>query len=328
MKAARISVVVPAYNVGPWLGQCLDSLLSQTYKNLEIIVVNDGSTDDTGAVLADYAARNPSIIVIEQENSGVTTARLRGVSVASGEWIGFCDGDDQVDPDMFARLMENAKAYDVDISHCGFRLEYPDGRVEPHFGTGAVKLQDRQTALRDLLEERIVEPSLCSKLFRRSLFAGLEQKMDPTLKNNEDMLMNFYLFSQGEKAVFEDVCLYHYQIHPGSASRRRLNACLIYDPIRVRQIILERCPEEVQTDARRALARMCLLSYRQLVLEKDERYQKDIQAVRALIGQQRPFVSVLPKRNGLLIRLICVAPWVFDCAYRVFARLTEKEGAV
>lgn len=94
MKAARISVVVPAYNVGPWLGQCLDSLLSQTYKNLEIIVVNDGSTDGTGAVLADYAARNPSIIVIEQENSGVTTARLRGVSAASGEWIGFCDGDD------------------------------------------------------------------------------------------------------------------------------------------------------------------------------------------------------------------------------------------
>lgn len=324
MKAARISVVVPAYNVGPWLGQCLDCLLSQTYKNLEIIVVNDGSTDDTGAVLADYAARNPSIIVIEQENSGVTTARLRGVSAASGEWIGFCDGDDQVDPDMFARLMENAKAYDVDISHCGFRLEYPDGRVEPHFGTGAVKLQDRQTALRDLLEERIVEPSLCSKLFRRSLFAGLEQKMDPTLKNNEDMLMNFYLFSQGEKAVFEDVCPYRYRVRMGSASRSKVSAQKVQDPLRVRKRILAECGEELRDTAAAALLRHALHGYANLAIAGDRQLNDYLRTVRQEICDHPEGLRLLSPRNRLLCRMICLCPGLMWLAFRCYGLLGGK----
>lgn len=325
MKEGWISVVVPAYNAGPWLGACLDSLLAQTYPNLEIIVVNDGSTDNTGAVLAEYADKNSNIVAINQENGGVTAARLRGVSAASGDWIVFCDGDDLVDKRMYEVLLKNALSHQAEISHCGFRVDYPDGRQALMHGSGLVKVQDRQTALRDLLEERIVEPSLCSKLFRKELFAGLEEKMDKTVKNNEDMLMNFFLFSRAEKAVFEDVCLYHYRIHPGSASRRRLDKHLIYDPIRVRQIILDCCTEAVEPDARRALARMCLVSYRQLIWEDDPIYRDDIRKVRELISQQKPFVSLLSKRNGFLVCLIGTAPWAFDFAYRIYARLTGKE---
>lgn len=324
MMEELISVVVPAYNCAPWLPGCLDSLLEQTYRNLEIIVVNDGSTDETFQVMEAYAAKDSRIRCIHKENGGVASARLRGVRDAKGQWIGFADGDDVLELQMLERLMGNAKAYNADISHCGFREIWPDGRVVCKQGSGLLKEQDRATALRDLLEESIVEPSLCTKLFRKTLFEGLVEKVPAGLRNNEDMLINFFLFSQAKKAVLEDVCLYNYLIHPGSVSRRKLTGYLIYDPIRVRQLILESCDPELKDDARRALARMCLVSYRQLAMEKGREYDDDRKKVRQIIRQQLPCCKILPKRNAVLIKLISTAPWVFDTLYPPFERMFRK----
>ena len=118
MEGETISVIIPAYNVAPWLPRCLDSVLAQTYSKLEIIVVDDGSADNTRQVMEDYAARDGRIRPIFKENGGVTSARLAGVAAATGEWVGFADGDDAIDPDMYRHLLENAHAYGADISHC------------------------------------------------------------------------------------------------------------------------------------------------------------------------------------------------------------------
>ena len=99
MEGETISVIIPAYNVAPWLPRCLDSVLAQTYSKLEIIVVDDGSADNTRQVMEDYAARDGRIRPIFKENGGVTSARLAGVAAVTGEWIGFADGDDAIDPD-------------------------------------------------------------------------------------------------------------------------------------------------------------------------------------------------------------------------------------
>lgn len=327
MHGDLISVIVPAYNNAPWLPRCLDSLLAQTYPNMEILVVNDGSTDDTIAALEAYTAGSSRIRAIHQENGGVTRARLRGVAEAKGDWIGFVDGDDEVEPQMYARLLDNAKTHKADISHCGFQVIDPDGQVSYLHNTQILCRQDRLTALRDLLEERIVEPSLCTKLFKRSLFDDLENKMDASIKNNEDMLMNYYLFEKADTAVFEDVCPYHYLLRRGSASRSRLNRHIVYDPIRVRQRILDTCIPEMREDAHRALARMCLVSYRQLVMEKGKEYAQDRIEVRRLIAQQLPYVDLLPKRNALLVKMISTIPWAFDLTYAVYDRLTNKRKA-
>ena len=102
-----ISIIIPAYNIQDYLGATLDSVLAQTYENLEIIVVNDGSRDNTADVIDSYAARDRRIKAIHKENGGVTSARLRGVAEATGAYIGFVDGDDYIEPQMYARLMEN-----------------------------------------------------------------------------------------------------------------------------------------------------------------------------------------------------------------------------
>ena len=324
MTDELISVVVPAYNCAPWLPRCLDSLLNQTYSNLEIVVVNDGSSDNTGEVLDDYASRHSQIKAVHQKNAGDCAARLSGVDAACGEWIGFVDSDDEVEPQMYAFLKENADKYDADISHCGYKVIYPDGHIDYRQNSGLLKVQDHETGLRDLLEDKIVEMGVCSKLYRKSLFEGIRQWMDLSIVINGDMLMNYYLFSRADKAVLEDVCPYHYLIRFGSASRRKLNERLIYDPIRVRQMILDGCEPALKEDARRALARMCLVSYRLLAMERDPEYKAHRMQVRAEIKRQLPYCNILPRRNALLVKLISRTPWVFDMLYPPFARLLQK----
>ena len=324
MENVLVSVVVPAYNNAPWLPRCLDSLLSQTHRNLEILVVDDGSTDDTRQVLQEYTSRDPRVVAIHKANGGVTSARLRGVSAAHGEWIGFVDADDEAHPQMYARLLENAREYGAQISHCGYQVIHPDGRVEYLHNTKVLRPQDNTTGLRDLLEDKLVEPGLCSKLFRRELFRGLEEKMDLTIRNNEDLLMNYYLFSAAKASVFEDVCYYHYLIRKGSASRRKLNEHMIFNPIRVREIIMEDVPEELRDDARRSFVQACLAIYGQLVLEKDAAYGTYRRQVREIIVRQKECCPVLSRRNALLVRMIDVSPWLFRILYPVYAKLTGR----
>ena len=308
MTQERISVVVPAYNVADWLPRCLDSLRAQTHEALEIIVVNDGSTDGTAAVADCYAAKDGRIRVIHKENGGVTSARLRGAEEATGQWLGFADGDDEIEPDMYARLLRNAYAHDADITHCGHQIHFPDGRREYVHNTGVLRTQDWKTGLQDLMDGGLIDASLCTKLYRRKLFAGLREKMDLSVKNNEDYLMNYHLFFGAEKAVFEDICPYHYILRRGSASYQKLNEHMLFDPIRVRQVILEMAPEELYEDARSALMRNCLFAYAQLTVDRDPEYDGFRKRARSLIMEQRPWFCLLSLRNRILSQMICSAP--------------------
>lgn len=234
----KISIIIPAYNIQDYLGATLDSVLAQTWQNLEIIVVNDGSTDGTAAVMDTYAARDSRVRAIHKENGGVSSARLRGVAEATGTYIGFLDGDDFIEPEMYGRLLENLKHYGADISHCGYRMVFPS-HVDYYHNTGKLTLQQGERGCADLLDGSFVEPALVNKLYRRELFSGLDAWMDKSIRINEDLLMNFYLFRQAKTAVFEDICPYHYVLRKGSAATSRLNAHKLEDPLKVLHLLLE-----------------------------------------------------------------------------------------
>lgn len=325
MDGELISVVVPSYNVAQWLPRSLDSLLAQTYPNLEILVVDDGSRDETQAVARSYASRHANIRLICKENGGVTSARLRGASEAAGSWIGFMDADDTVDPDMYQRLMDNACACGGDISHCGHRVLFPDGRVSYVHNSGLRQIQDNLTGQRDLLDGGQIESSLCTKLFRRELFDGLEAWMDPSITINEDFMMNFYLFSRANVSIYEDFCPYCYILRSGSASYRVLHEHSIFDPIQVRMKILEACRPEIREDARRALLRNLLFAYAQLSVNHERRYDGFRQRVRAMLQEQRPWFDVLSARNRVLARMVCAVPWMFSLAYCGYVKIFQKE---
>lgn len=326
MNGKTISVIVPAYNIAPWISRSLDSLLAQTHKDLEIIVVDDGSSDNIREVLSGYCEKHPNIRAIHKENGGVTSARLRGVAEATGDWIGFMDGDDYVEPQMYARLLHNALAAEAEISHCGHQILFSDGRIEYVHRSENVRVQDKRTGLWELLDNREVSLSLCTKLYRRDLFRGIEDWTDKSIKYNEDLLMNYYLFNRAEKSVFEGVCPYHYILRQDSASCKGISENYIFDPIRVRQILLERCAPDMRREVQQALIRNLLFNYAQLDVHADRKsFEGFRQRVRKLLQEQQEHFHLLSLRNKVLATMICKAPWMFRIAYGTYVAIFQRE---
>lgn len=156
----KISIIIPVYNLEKYIKRTAESVLKQTYTNIEVIIVDDGSSDESWKIIQKIADKDNRVIPIHQENGGVTSARLKGVRRSTGEWIGFVDGDDEIESDMYEILLNNAKKYNADISHCGYQMIFEDGRVNYFHNTGCLVQQDRTTGLKDLLDGSLVEPGL------------------------------------------------------------------------------------------------------------------------------------------------------------------------
>ena len=317
-----ISVVVPVYNVAPELERCVSSILAQTYQNLEVILVDDGSIDDSLAVMHRLSNADSRVVALHKENGGVTSARLFGVEAARGEWIGFVDGDDEIEPDMYERLLNNARQYGTDISHCGYRMCFADGRVNYFHNTGIVLEQDRKKGLMDLLEGTLVEPGLCNKLYRRGLFSDIAQQIDTSIRINEDLLMNFFLFQKAGRSVFEDFCPYHYIVRSTSASRQKLNEHRIFDPIRVKEIILQAASAEIRPAAERALISTLVNVYNTLTLI--EGFVEEKQEVRRMILTNWSLVKLLSVRRRILAGAIRYLPKAYPIIYGFYAEKFQK----
>lgn len=240
MTEPLVSIIIPVFNTEKYIAATLDSVLSQKYTNIEIIVVNDGSTDNTLFIINEYAQKDNRIKVLSKNNGGVTSARLFGLMNANGEYIGFVDGDDNIEPDMYQRLVENAIKYNADISHCGYQMVFPS-RTDYYYNTEIIFEQDTTKGLLDLLAGKIIEPGVVNKIYRRYLFCGIENVLDSSVKINEDLLMNYYLFKQSSQSIFEDVCKYHYMVRNGSAATAQMNANKLRDPVTVARIIYNDC---------------------------------------------------------------------------------------
>lgn len=248
MDKQLISIIVPAYNIEPYILRCIESLQCQTHKNLEIIIVNDGSVDGTGEIIDGLAQKDSRIVVLHKENGGVSNARIAGINIAKGNYIGFVDGDDYVEPHMFEHLLKNAEMYGADISHCGYQMVFPDGHIDYYYNTGRKEKLDCLRGLYALIEGRFIEPGLWNKLYRRDIVMGFEKSLlwDSSLRINEDLLMNYILFSKAKKSVYEDIPYYHYVLRKGSAATTHTSHYKITDPIRVMRLILkdsEKVPE-------------------------------------------------------------------------------------
>lgn len=321
-----ISVIVPAFNVESTIIRTLDSILSQTYSDIEVIVVDDGSTDTTGGLIDRYVSQHKCITAIHTPNHGVTNARLTGVAAASGEWIGFVDGDDEIEPDMYELLLKNAEKYGADISHCGYQMIFADGRISYFHNTGCVVWQDKITGLKDLLDGSLVEPGLCNKLFRKTLFHNLLHStvLDRRIKINEDLLMNYVLFSNADRAVFQDVCKYHYMVRSTSASRVSLNQHKIFDPIRVKQIILDMKINEMTQAAEKAYIGTCVNVYNSLVMDKSGQFSKEKKRVWSLVKQHKMWIPFLSRKQQILARLILYCPIGYKPIYCFYAKYFLK----
>lgn len=149
--------------------------------------------------------------------------------------------------------------------------------------------------------------------------------MDKSIKINEDLLMNYYLFAAAKKSIFQDECKYHYIVRSTSASRQKLNEYKIYDPIRVKQIILEHCDQDIKILAKIALLNTCVYSYCALVLEKRNTLKKEKNNVRMLILEYYNCMEKLPKRTQVLAFGIAKMPRMFGILYPLYTKYLQKK---
>ena len=168
----HISVIVPVYNTEKYLSRCLDSICGQTYRNLEILCVNDGSTDGSAAILDAYAAKDPRIRIFNQPNAGLAAARNTGLQQAKGKWITGVDSDDYLEPDAYEYALKT-EAEDVDIICFGTNIIWKDSPPLPHMETFyAICEQGTQEPSSEILAS--TNDSFCNKLFRRDLIQRTE----------------------------------------------------------------------------------------------------------------------------------------------------------
>ena len=211
----RISVIVPVYKVEPYLRRCVDSILAQTYTNLEVILVDDGSPDSCGAICDEYAAKDNRVRVIHKHNGGLSDARNAGLNIATGDWLSFIDSDDWIEPGMYEKLLANATINNAEISIGGVldELLTDNGIVitkTTQGGSVVTEVREKQSAIRHFL----CNPwSAWDKIYRREVFEGIRY---PVGEINEDEAIALQLLEKCERVVYTNEVFYHYIKRPES----------------------------------------------------------------------------------------------------------------
>lgn len=211
-----ISVIIPAYNVEKYLSRCLDSVLAQSHKELEVILIDDGSTDATPAICDEYAGRDGRIKTVHKQNAGVAAARNDALDLASGDMFAFADADDHYEPDMLKNLYDAMIAYDADMAVCGYFEEYPD-RTDEHGTDSGTVLYDNTQAYEDYFRMGGRIGSGCwNKLIKAEAAAGIRFK---DYRMGEDVEWLSRVLDRCDKVVCTDYAGYHYIHREGSATR-------------------------------------------------------------------------------------------------------------
>lgn len=251
----KISVIVPIYNVEPYLRDCLDSIRNQTHRDLEIILVDDGSPDGCGAICDAYAAADGRFKVIHKSNGGAASARNAGLDAATGEWIGFVDPDDYIEPDMYEYMLAHAIEHGADLSVCGLRILVDGVQANPwiaHYDE--VRVLDRERAI-EMYLDRNMHDGCVNKLYRRELWEGLRF---PVYKIAEDLLAMWEIFQRANITVRLSDDKYVYCRRGGSATTAKDPQTIVDDFNAVKKRcdeVMDRWPQFEELAARR-----CLLS--------------------------------------------------------------------
>lgn len=229
-----ISVIVPVYNVEDLLPRCIESIMAQTKENIEIILVDDGATDRSGAICDEYAKKDARIQVVHKQNGGLTSAWKAGVQVASGAYLGFVDSDDWIDADMYERLWESAMKYDSDIVVCGLVFDYEDPSIPKRNEiSGFEKEYYDRRGLEELFPTlindgrffgRMLQPARVTKLYRKELVDKNRILCKEEVSVGEDMQLTLPALMDAKSiSVVKDFYPYHYWFNQKSMTGK-------YDP--------------------------------------------------------------------------------------------------
>jgi glycosyltransferase involved in cell wall biosynthesis len=230
----KISILIPVYNTDKYLAKCIESVLNQTYKNLEIIIIDDGSTDRSGEICDTYLEKDNRIKVIHQENSCRGNALNNGLRIATGKFVGFVDCDDYIEPDMYETLLDALCTHDADIAECGFFKVWRDEIKKYHncHGSGKITLFDNCQAIEALLSKKL-NSATWNKIYKMNLVADLKF---PYVRFCGDEAWIYKVFARSRKIVYLDLAKYYYLQRDGSL----INSLIRWEKLELFYIFKER----------------------------------------------------------------------------------------
>ena len=213
-----ISVIVPVYNVESYVAECIESIQNQTYMNLEIILVNDGSTDASGDICDQYAAYDERIQVIHKENAGVSAARNTGIESANGDYIGFVDSDDYIATTMYEDMLKLMAEHDLDIIECTAFRNNGDTNIEG-CNDGSLEIFNRDEALKMAMYDCFV--AVWSQLYKRRVISDVRF---PVGRKFEDSAVSYLFIANTKRVGHINRCLYYYRLNPNSTTQTSFDA--------------------------------------------------------------------------------------------------------
>jgi glycosyltransferase involved in cell wall biosynthesis len=247
----KLSVIIPVYNVAEWLPETVDSVLAQTFRDFELILVDDGATDGSGEICDSYAGKDSRVVVIHQKNAGVSAARNAGVAAARGEFIGFTDSDDIIEKDMYAVMMSAAEKHNAEVVQCQHdRADSLNGAAR----SDEIRVMTGEEFVRRMFTKTggdyTNQVSLCSKIFKKELFENI---VFPVGQVYEDEQETYKLCLKAVRLAETDDILYHYikrdnSIITGVSARKMLDKQkALADRL---HYLPQRCPELKEKCAR------------------------------------------------------------------------------
>lgn len=209
-----ISIIIPVYNVEDYIEECLESILKQTYKNIEILLIDDGSTDKSGKICDIYEKKDNRIKVIHQNNSGLSSSRNNGIKIARGNYLSFVDADDVIHSKMLEILYHEITTNDCDIAICKYQ-HFSDKYIET-LKDYKVNIMNQNEFIENLMIDKEISSHACNKLYRKKLFKNIKY---PISKKYEDIGTTYRLGLQSKKIVYLNIELYGYRIRDNSITK-------------------------------------------------------------------------------------------------------------
>ena len=279
----KISVIVPIYKVEEYLHRCIDSIINQTYTNLEIILVDDGSPDDCPMICDEYAKKDSRIRVVHKKNGGLSDARNAGIDIATGEYLMFIDSDDFVDVEMMESMMKNMIDNNVDMVVCNIKYVYEDREVVKY--NQADRILDRYEAMEEYLKDGVVQAVAWNKLYKKSLINDMRYKVG---KTNEDEFFTYKVVDKTDKIYYNSRSFYNYIQRDssimGKYSIKRLDGVeASYERL---NFIKEKYPTLYEKE-KKTFVNLCIYSYQMILkepnLDKDKQGRKTLNNYRKKI---------------------------------------------
>jgi glycosyltransferase involved in cell wall biosynthesis len=298
----KVSVIVPIYNTGKYLERCINSILNQTYGNLEIILVNDGSTDDSRYICERFSRKYKHIKCINKKNTGVSDSRNEGINVAQGDLITFVDSDDVISEDMIEMLVELLEIENADLSICKIRYIHENNNYYIPSSNYKKFNFSREETLKAILNIHSFNIGPCGKIYKRKLLDNL--RFESNLHINEDILFLFLYATRCDKTVYIDSEKYFYIRREGSASTSPFSK-KNFDTLFVTQTILDLCkftPSLIDNSIRFALKNYIKLANK-IIYSNYNLFKDELKMVTNKIDYYRKRIKF--SKHNFKIKIIC-----------------------